>query len=235
MRALARRRPRCGADRTCRLLVQRDWQVNHQRADRLWKRENMQVPRKQHRRRRFSGGSENSCVRRRAEHQDHVWSYDFLSDRTPDGRRLKLLAVIDEYTCECLAIEVTRSFTAQDVIGILQYLFSVGGTPRHLRSDNGPEFVSKTVRRWLARSDVKTLFITKGSPGENGYIDSAGGKLRDELLNRELFLTAEAARWCGAWVAPGEIFPTADGSTGSLSSELTHTPTWLNRRCTLWH
>ena len=107
----------------------------------------MQVPRKQHRRRRFSGGSENSCVRRRAEHKDHVWSYDFLSDRTEVGRRLKLLAVIDETTRECLAIEVTRSFTAQDVVGILQYLFSVRGTPRHLRSDNGPEFVAKTVRR----------------------------------------------------------------------------------------
>ena len=195
MRALARRRPRCGADRIDRLLVQRDWQVNHKRVHRLWKRENMQVPRKQHRRRRFSGGSENSCVRRRAEHKDHVWSYDFLSDRTEDGRRLKLLAVIDETTRECLAIEVTRSFTAQDVVGILQYLFSVRGTPRHLRSDNGPEFVAKTVRRWLARSDVKTLFIAKGSHWENGYIESSGGKLRDELLNRELFLSQEEARW----------------------------------------
>ena len=195
MRALARRRPRCGADRIDRLLVQRDWQVNHKRVHRLWKRENMQVPRKQHRRRRFSGGSENRCVRRRAEHKDHVWSYDFLSDRTENGRRLKLLAVIDETTRECLAIEVTRSFTAQDVVGILQYLFSAGGTPRHLRSDNGPEFVAKTVRRWLARSDVKTLFIAKGSPWENGYIESSDGKLRDELLNRELFLSQEEARW----------------------------------------
>ena len=131
----------------------------------------------------------------RAEHKDHVWSYDFLSDRTEDGRRLKLLAVIDETTRECLAIEVTRSFTAQDVVGILQYLFSVRGAPRHLRSDNGPEFVAKTVRRWLARSDVKTLFIAKGSPWENGYIESPGGKLRDELLNRELFLIQEETRW----------------------------------------
>ena len=128
MRALARRRPRCGADRTCRLLVERDWQVNHKCVHRLWKRENMQVPGKQHRRRRFSGGSENSCMRRRAEHKDHVWSYDFLTDRTEDGRQLRLLAVIDETTRECLAIEVARSFTAQDVTGVLQYLFAVRGT-----------------------------------------------------------------------------------------------------------
>ena len=195
IRALARRRPRFGADRIHRLLLERDWQVNHKRVHRLWKRENMQVPRKQHRRRRFSGGSENSCARRRAEHKDHVWSYDFLTDRTEDGRRLRLLAVIDEYTRECLAIEVSRSFTAQDVTGVLQYLFAVRGTPQQIRSDNGPEFVAKTVRRWLERSDVKTLFIAKGSPWENGYVESFNGKLRDELLNRELFLSLEEARW----------------------------------------
>ena len=108
-----------------RLLVERHWQVNHKRVHRLWKRDNLQVPRKQHRRRRFSGGSENSCMRRRAEHKDHVWSYDFLTDRTEDGRQLRLLAVIDETTRECLAIEVARSFTAQDVTDVLQYLFAV--------------------------------------------------------------------------------------------------------------
>ena len=124
----------------------------------------MQVPRKQHRRRRLSGGSENSCVRHRSQHKDHVWSYDFLTDRTEDGRQLRLLAVIDEYTRECLAIEVARSFTAQDVLGVLQYLFAVRGTPHHIRSDNG-------------------------------YVESFNGKLRDELLNRELFLSIEEARW----------------------------------------
>ncbi len=110
----------------------------------------MQVPQKQHKRRRLpSGGSENSCVRKRAEHKDHVWSYDFLMDRTEDGRQLKLLAVIDEYTRECLAIEVARSLTAHDVVALLQYLFAVRGTPEHIRSDNGPEFVAKDVRKWL--------------------------------------------------------------------------------------
>ena len=108
--------------------------------------------------------------------------------------------MIDEYTRECLAIEVARSFTAQDVIGVLQYLFAVRGTPQHIRSDNGPEFVAKTVRRWLQRADVGTLFIAKGSPWENGYGESAGGKLRDELLNQELFLSLAEVHWViGRW------------------------------------
>ena len=195
MRKLARQRPRYGAERIHDLLVKRDWRVNLKRVHRLWKQENMQVPRKQHRRRRFSGGSENGCVRHRAQHKDHVWSYDFLTDRTEDGRQLRLLAVIDEYTRECLAIEVGRSFTSQDVIGVLQYLFAVRGTPQHIRSDNGPEFVAKSVRRWLAQANVKTLFIAKGSPWENGYVESFNGKLRDELLNREIFLSLSEARW----------------------------------------
>jgi len=195
MRALAVQRPRFGAERIHRLLVERHWRVNHKRVHRLWKRENMQVPRKQQRRRRLSGGSENSCVRRRAERKDHVWSYDFLTDRTEDGRRLKLFAVIDEYTRECLAIEVARSFTSQDVVGVLRYLFAVRGTPQHIRSDNGPEFVARTICRWLQQANVKTLFIAKGSPWENGYIESFNGKLRDELLNREIFLSKREARW----------------------------------------
>ena len=195
MRALARQRPRFGAERIHRLLVERDWRINEKRVHRLWKREHMQVPRKQHRKRRFPGGSENSCVRHRAENKDHVWSYDFLTDRTEDGRQLRLLAVIDEYTRECLAIEVGRSFTAHDVIGVLQYLFAVRGTPQHIRSDNGPEFVAKAVCRWLERADVKTLFVAKGSPWENGYVESFNGTLRDELLNREIFLSLEESRW----------------------------------------
>ena len=181
MRSLARQRPRFGAERIHRLLVERHWHVNHKRMQRLRKQENMQVPRKQHRRRRFSGGSENSCVRHRAEHKDHVWSYDFVSDRTEDGRQLRLLVVVDEYTRECLTLEVARSFTSQDVLGVLQYLFAVRGRPEHIRSDNGPEFVAKSVHRWLEQAEVGTLFIAKGSPWENGYVESFNGKLRDEL------------------------------------------------------
>jgi len=194
MRALARRRPRFGAERIHRLLVERDWQVNLKRVHGLWKRENLQVPRKQHRRRCFPGGSENSCVRHRAQRKDHVWSYDFVADRLEDGRQIRLLVVIDEFARECLTIEVARSFTAYDVVGVLQYLFAIRGVPEHIRSDNGPEFVAKTIRRWLDRAEVKTLFIAKGSPWENGYVESFNGKLRDELLNRELFLSIEKAR-----------------------------------------
>jgi transposase InsO family protein len=187
--------PVIGCPRVHRTIVATGWQVNHKRVHRLWKQEHMQVPRKQHRRRRLYGGSENSCIRHRAERINHVWSYDFVSDRTEDGRKLKLLVVIDEYTRECLAIEVGRSFTAQDVVGVLQYLFAVRGRPEHLRSDNGPEFVAEAVLRWLKHADVGTLFIAKGSPWENGYVESFNGKLRDELLNRELFLSLEEARW----------------------------------------
>ena len=103
--------------------------------------------------------------------------------------------MIDETTRECLAIEVSRSFTAQDVIGVLQYLFAVRGTPQHLRIDNGPQFVAKSVRRCLQRADVRTLFIVNGSAWENGYVESSGGKLRNELLNREIFFSLEEARW----------------------------------------
>jgi transposase InsO family protein len=117
-----------------------------------------------------------------------------VSERTEDGRQLRLLVVIDEYTRECLAIEVGRSFTARDVIDVLQYLFAIRGAPGHLRSDNGPEFVAHSVRRWLSQAGVQTLFIAKGSPWENGYVESFNGKLRDELLNRELFLSLEEAR-----------------------------------------
>ena len=195
MRLLARQRPRFGAERIHRALVARNWTVNLKRVHRLWKREHMQVPQKQHRRRRCTGGSENSCVRHRARHKDHVWSYDFVQDRTEDGRRLRLLVVIDEYTRECLAIEVARHFTAQDVVGVLQYLFAVRGVPMYIRSDNGPEFVARKIRRWLKQANVKTLYVAKGSPWENGYVESFNGKLRDELLNQEIFLSMHEARW----------------------------------------
>ena len=125
----------------------------------------MQVPHKQHKRRRLpSGGSENSCVRKRTEHKDHVWSYDFVADRLENGRQIRMLVVIDEFTRECLAIEVGRSFTSREVIDVLQYLFAVRGTPDHIRSDNGPEFVARSVRRWLDQAGVGPLFIAKGSP-----------------------------------------------------------------------
>jgi transposase InsO family protein len=172
------------------------WHVNHKRIERLWREENMQVPAKQHRRRRLPRrGSENSCIRRCAQHKDHVWSYDFVADRLEDGRKIRLLVIIDEFTRECLAIEVARSFTAMQVIDVLQYLFAVRGSPKHIRSDNGPEFVARKLTKWLKQAAVETLFIAPGSPWENGYVESFNGKLRDELLTGELFLSLGEARW----------------------------------------
>ena len=155
----------------------------------------VQVPKKQWKRRRLPGHSNHGCIRYRPLHRDHVWSYDFVSDRTEDGRQLKLLVVIDEYTRESLAIEVGRGFRSNQVVDVLRYLFSVRGRPRYIRSDNGPEFVSRVVCRWLDQAEVGTLFIAKGSPWENGYVESFNARLRDELLNRELFLSVTEAQW----------------------------------------
>ena len=138
--------------------------------------------------------NDGSCIRLRPEYKDHVWSYDFMIDRTSNGRAFKILNIIDEYTRECLAILISRKIKKQDVIDLLFHLFIFRGIPEHIRSDNGPEFAAKAVRKWLARLGVKTLFIEPGSPWENGYIESFNGKLRDELLNREIFTTLEEAK-----------------------------------------
>ena len=194
--------PRFGSERVHQMLVGTGWRVNFKRVHRLWKQEHFQVPGKQRKRRRLPGHSANGCVRHRALHRNHVWSYDFLVDRTEDGRQLKLLVVIDEFTRECLAAEVGRTFTARDVMLTLQYLFAVRGAPEHVRSRptprvgaRGPEFIAKELQRWLERAAVRTLYIQKASPWENGYVESFNGKLRDELLNRELFLSVPEARY----------------------------------------
>jgi transposase InsO family protein len=169
------------------------WRINHKRVERIWRREGLKVPQKQPKRGRL-WLNDGSCIRLRPEYKDHVWSYDFMIDRTADGRAFKILNIIDEYTRECLAILVGRKIKNQDVIDLLFQLFILRGIPEHIRSDNGPEFTAKTVRKWLNRLGVKTLFIEPGSPWENGYIESFNGKLRDELLNREIFTTLEEAR-----------------------------------------
>jgi putative transposase len=135
-----------------------------------------------------------SCVRRRPEYPRHVWSYDFLSDRTAEGRSFRVLAVIDEYTRECLALVVRRNLSSEDVLETLTDLFVSRGTPVYLRSDNGPEFTATAVRNWPMRLDVQTLFIEPRSPWENGYVESFNGKLRDELLEREIFYTMAEAQ-----------------------------------------
>ena len=151
------------------------------------------MPKGTHKRRRL-GSSENGCIRKRAEYKSHVWSYDFTMDQTADGKRLKLMPVVDEHTREALTVEVERTITAQDVISTLGYLFQVHGEPEYIRSDNGPEFIATAVREWLASSGVKTLYIEPGSPWENAYVESFNGKLEDELLGREIFTSLLEAK-----------------------------------------
>jgi putative transposase len=191
--ALATRYGRYGYRRITALLNERGWQVNHKRIERLWRDEGLKLPNKQPKRGRL-WLNDGSCIRLRPEHKDHVWSYDFVAARTADGRAFRMLTIIDEYTRECLAILVERSLTSEDVIDQLFNLFILRGIPKHIRSDNGPEFTAKAVRKWLERLGVKTLFIEPGSPWENGYIESFNGKLRDELLNREIFTTLIEAK-----------------------------------------
>jgi transposase InsO family protein len=169
------------------------WRVNHKRVERIWRREGLKVPKKQPKRGRL-WLNDGSCIRLRPEYKDHVWSYDFVKSRTEDGRAFRILTIIDEYTRECLAMLVARHITAQDVIDQLFQLFVLRAIPENIRSDNGPEFTAKEIRKWLLDIGVKTLFIEPGSPWENGYIESFNGKLRDELLNREVFSTLTEAR-----------------------------------------
>ena len=175
------------------------WRVNHKRVERIWRKEGLKVPKKQPKRSRL-WLNDGSCIRLRPEYKDHVWSYDFVIDRTANGRAFKILAIIDEYTRECLSLVVKRKITSQEVIDKLFDLFILRGIPEHIRSDNGPEFTAKAIRKWLSRIGVKTLYIEPGSPWENGYIESLNGKLRDELLNWEVFYSlAEAKMLIERW------------------------------------
>jgi transposase InsO family protein len=191
--ALAREYGRYGYRRITALLQQEGWRANHKRVERLWRQEGLKVPQKQPKRARlwFADGS---CIRRRAEYPNHVWSYDFVMDRTQDGRPIKMLTVVDEYTRECLAIAVRRRLTSREVQEVLSELFLSRGCPTHIRSDNGPEFIARALRAWYGVLAVAPLFIEPGSPWENGYVESFNGKLRDELLNGELFYTLHEAQ-----------------------------------------
>jgi transposase InsO family protein len=190
---LATRYGRYGYRRITAMLKLEGWRVNHKRVERIWRREGLKVPQKQPKRKRL-WLNDGSCIRLRPLFKDHVWSYDFVVARTAEGKAFRILNIIDEYTRECLAILVKRKITSPDVIEQLFQLFILRGIPKHIRSDNGPEFTAKAVRRWLNRLGVKTLFIEPGSPWENGYIESFNGKLRDELLNREIFTTLTEAK-----------------------------------------
>lgn len=190
---LATQYGRYGYPRITKLLRREGWIVNHKRVQRLWRREGLKVPYKQPKRRRlwFNDGS---CVRLRASEKDHVWSYDFVMARTHDGRPFRILAVLDEYTRECLAIDVERRMNHKTVLDRLAELFVHRGTPEYIRSDNGSEFVANDLRKWLKKVNVNTAYIEPGSPWENGYIESFNARLRDELLNGEIFDTLLEAK-----------------------------------------
>ena len=179
---------RYGYRRITALLQQEGLRVNYKRVERIWRKERLKEPQKQPKRGRL-WLNDGSCIRLRPQHKDHIWSYDFMVARTSDGKAFRILNILDEYTRECLGILVRRRITSQDVLEELYWLFLVRGIPGYIRSDNGPEFTAKAVRKWLQRLGVKTLFIEPGSPWENGYIESFNGKLRDELLDREVFNT----------------------------------------------
>jgi transposase InsO family protein len=190
---LARRFGRYGYRMITGMLRAEGWRVNHKRVERIWRQEGLKVPKKQPKRGRV-WLNDGSCIRLRPLYRHHVWSYDFVADRTHDGRPLRMLTVIDEYSRKCLAIVVGRSLTSDDVLATLTDLFTRYGPPAYIRSDNGPELTAKVVRDWLRELGVKTLFIEPGSPWENGYNESFNGTLGDEVLKREIFFTLTEAK-----------------------------------------
>ena len=190
---LARQYGRYGYRKVAALLRQAGWIINDKRVERIWRREGLKVPHKQPKRGRL-WLADGSCIRLRPEQRNHVWSYDFVEDRTHDGRKYRMLNVLDEFTHECLAIRVARKLKAIDVIDVLSDLIILHGMPAHIRSDNGPEFVAKAVQEWIAAVGAKTAYIERGSPWENGYIESFNARLRDELLDGEIFYSLREAQ-----------------------------------------
>ena len=193
IRQLAHKYRRYGYRRITALLRADGWPVNRKRVYRIWRAEGLKVAQKQRKKGRL-GCSDNNCVRKRAEYINHVWSYDFVMDQTEDGRPLKMLPVLDEYTRESLSIEVERSIRAKDVMAILEYLFAIRGAPAYIRSDNGPEFVADAIKGWLSHSGVGTLYIEPGSPWENAYSESFNSHFKDEFLNGESFGNVREAK-----------------------------------------
>ena len=175
------------------LLNNAGWHVNHKRVERIWRSEGLKVPRKQKKRGRL-WLNDGSCVRLRPEHVNHVWSYDFVHERTHDGRAFRTLNIIDEFSKEALMIRVNRKLNSTDVVDALTDLFILRGPPAYIRSDNGPEFVAEKVRKWITAVGAKTAFIEPGSPWENGYCESFNARFQDELLNGEIFYTLKEAQ-----------------------------------------
>lgn len=193
MTVLACQYGRYGYRRITALLRASGWAVGKDRVQRLWRQQGLKVPKKQKPRGRL-WLNDGACVRLRPQHPNHVWSYDFVSSTTHDGRSLRTLTLIDECTRECLALKVERRLGSLEVIETLADVMLTRGMPQHIRSDNGPEFTSTAIRTWLKELGVTTLFIEPGSPWENGYNESFNGRFRDELLNGEIFYSLKEAR-----------------------------------------
>ncbi|WP_315853860.1 IS3 family transposase [Crateriforma spongiae] len=185
--------PRFGYRRITRLLRSEGWKVNAKRVYRLWRQEGLKVPKKTAKMRRL-GSAEGGIVRRKAERKDHAWSVDFIFDRTTNGRSLKMLVVLDEFTRECVAVEVSRKITGDHLVEVLVDLIAIRGVPKYVRSDNGPEFISRRVRDFLESINVGKSYIDSGSPWQNGFVESFNSRFRDECLNREEFATVQEAR-----------------------------------------
>lgn len=190
---LATQYGRYGYRRIAAMLRSAGWSVNVKRVERIWRREGLKVPQKQPKKRRL-WLNDGSCVRLRPEYPNHVWSYDFVEDRTHNGRKFRMLNVIDEFSRECLAIRIDRRLNSTDVIDVLSDLVMLRGVPGYVRSDNGPEFIARAVRGWIAAVGAQTAFIEPGSPWENGYCESFNSRLRDELLNGEIFYSLAEAK-----------------------------------------
>ena len=236
MVALATRFGRYGYRRVTALLRQEGWRVNHKRVERLWRQEGLKVPQRQPKRRRLWLG-DGSIVRRRAEHRDHVWSYDFVFDRTADGRPLRPLPIVDEYTRECLSIDVGRRLNSEHVLARLAQLFVERGPPTSVRSDNGPACTATAVRDWMTRVGVTTLFIEPGSPWENGAGESFNGTLRDACLNRERFDTLleaqvriEGWRRASNQIRPHSALGYRPPAPETLEIQPPHPADWADRR-----
>ena len=191
IRELSERHPRYGCRFIHRLLNREGFHVNRKRVHRIWKAEGLQIPRKRPKRRRYPS---KNTVKQKASHPNHVWTYDFLEDRTENGSKLRIMTVLDEFTRESLSIRVDKSITHEKVIESLSFLFLTRGTPEYIRSDNGPEFVAKGLQNWLKYMNCKTIYITPGSPWENGYIESFHDKFRSECLNRDVFRNGHEAQ-----------------------------------------
>ena len=190
---LARQYGRYGYRKIAALLRDAGWLVNDKRVERIWRCEGLKVPAKQPKKGRL-WLNDDSCIRLRPEHRDHVWSYDFVEDRTHDGRKFRTLNVVDEFTRECLAIRVARKLNSADVIDVLSDLFILRGVPGHIRSDNGPEFIAQAVQHWITAGGARTAYIAPGSPWENGYVESFNARFRDELLDGVIFYSLREAQ-----------------------------------------